>query len=241
MTVHAAQELTDGRCAARLVPEDSVPRLQGLAIGRGLCVCLLPETALPGGVRSRPGADVCVVLLAGAADAIERARTAFELGEHAAFIAALDLPPCCARHAARHDPPRPAAAALVLPESLPTHPLLAPLGLSVLPIRPCAPDCPSVAEAAERRLAQAAAQGYVEEVGWLRECLSWGMVRSDLHGVTEIKTPVFKLSMEGASEGGPGEIRRLGPTWTEGAVVGLRFPFAAPAKLGRDSHRRHAL
>jgi thioesterase domain-containing protein len=192
-------------------------------------------------VRSRPGADVCVVLLAGAAEAVERARMAFELGEHAAFVAALDLPPCCAGHAARRDPPRAATAALVLPESLRTHALLAPLGLSVLPVLPCAPDCPSAAEAAERRLAQAAAQGYVEEVGWLRECLSWAMVRSDLHGVAEIKTPVLKMAMEGPSEAGPREIRRLGPTWTEGAVVGLRFPFAAPAKLGRDSHGRHAL
>jgi hypothetical protein len=49
------------------------------------------------------------------------------------------------------------------------------------------------------------------------------------------------MAMEGPSEAGPREIRRLGPTWTEGAVVGLRFPFAAPAKLGRDSHGRHAL
>jgi hypothetical protein len=59
----------------------------------------------------------------------------------------------------------PSDAALDFPASIPAHTLLAPLGISALPIEPCRFDCPSAIEAAEQWLELAAARGYAAESG----------------------------------------------------------------------------
>jgi uncharacterized protein len=248
MTVHAARDLASG-AAARLMPRDSIPRLQGLAAGFGLTCEVFPADALPRGVCARPGEDQPVTFAAGGKDAVERMRDAVARGDRADLLSALNLPICCARCANLPHPGRAAIAAistmaagdgteLVLPASLSAHPLLAPMGLWVLPILPCAPDCARAADSAERWLRRARDHGYDEEVEWLRTCLSWAMVWSELHGVIEIKTPVFKQTLLASADVDKRQIRRLGPDRIDGAVTGLNFPFAAPALPGREGRSR---
>ena len=116
-----------------------------------------------------------------------------------------------------------------MPESVAAHPLLAPLGISALPVAPCRLDCPLALEAAEQWLEVAAGQGYAAEAGWLRECFSWAISWSELHGVTEVKTPLFKMCLETGSALRTRTIRRAGTSAVEGSAAGLSFPYAAPA------------
>jgi uncharacterized protein len=162
----------------------------------------------------------------------------------------LELPACCAACATAPGAVAPSVSAtarlisamapgdgteLIVPESSLAHPLLSPLGLSLLPVLPCRPDCAQAAQYAERRLERAAAHGYGAEAEWLRTCLSWAMVWSDLHGVVEIKTPVFKLALLTGSQVDSRQIRKLGSNRVEGAIPGLDFPFLAPSRRDRGA------
>ncbi len=187
--------------------------------------------------------------MTGNKSAVETAEAAFHSSDWGSFFGSIEAPACCGVHASKR-----AVAATVaevvwslvpanqtlteLAESVQTHPLLAPIGLSIMPILPCSLNCCAAQHESERWLATAASFGYATEVGWLRECLSWAAEWSELHGVTEIKTPVFKLAIQTESNMISRQIKRHGTTRTEGAAAGLRFPFAAPVKAGRDSHLR---
>ena len=120
-----------------------------------------------------------------------------------------------------------------MPKSAAAHPLLAPLGISALPVAPCRLDCPSAVDAADHWLELAAAQGYAAEAGWLRECFSWAISWSELHGVTEVKTPLFKMCLETGITSRTRLIRRAGVAAVEGSAAGLSFPYAAPAGQSR--------
>jgi radical SAM protein with 4Fe4S-binding SPASM domain len=231
LTVHAAR-VSGARCAVRLVPESSFDRLLGLAAEHGLGAAILPAEALPGGICTRPAEAVAGVFLAGAPDAAANAQAAWERRDLPAFQALIDLPACCLRHgsdAAGGDLFPAHRGTVYLPESVAAHPLLAPLGISALPVAPCRLDCPSALEAAEQWLEVAAGQGYAAEAGWLRECFSWAISWSELHGVTEVKTPLFKMCLETGSALRTRTIRRAGTSAVEGSAAGLSFPYAAPA------------
>ena len=76
----------------------------------------------------------------------------------------------------------------------------------------------------------AVGHGYAAEVGWLRECFSWSVLWSELHGIAEVKTPVFKICFETGSTAPKVLIRRRGIARAEGSAAGLSFPYAAPAR-----------
>jgi len=235
MTVHAASGLSD-RCAVRLVPVASLPRLQKLAAGQGLSSAILPAEALPGGISTRPAEEASGVLLAGTAATVAYAEAAWASGNLQAFRALVNLPACCLRHVweVAEGSVATSDAAVDLPASIPTHALFAPLGISVLPIEPCRFDCPSAIEAAAQWLELAAARGYTSESGWLRECFSWAISWSELHGVTEVKTPLFRMCFQSASTSRTRLIRRIGiATEVEGGAVGLSFPYVRLARHAR--------
>ena len=224
MTVQAARAGGE-RCAVRLVPESRFNSLLKLAAEYGLGAATLPAEALPAGIRTRPGEDATVLFLAGATNAVASAQAAWERRDLAAFHALLDLPACCLNHGAD----MPVGDSL----SAPVHPLLAPLGISALPIMPCRFDCPSAAEAAEQWLDIAASHGYSAEAAWLRECFSWAVSWSELHGVTEVKTPLFKMCFQNGHNSRTRLIQRAGAVAVECSVAGLSFPYAAPVRQSR--------
>jgi hypothetical protein len=145
----------------------------------------------------------------------------------------LDLPSCCRLHgqgAGKEHRFSSCNGTVILSEGVPSHPLLAPLGLSVLPIEPCRFDCPEALEWVERWLSLAGSRGGAEEVEWLREFWSWSVEWSELHGVTEVKTPLFKMCFL-TDRGSPARtIRRIGKSSVEGSPTGLRFPYTAPPR-----------
>ena len=235
MSVHTACASRE-RCTVRLVPELSLPRLMELAKQHGLSAATLPREALPRAIATQPAIDNLTILLCGAPQALADAQAAWSERNSRALREAIDLPDCCASSAAHPFPHgffHQYHGTLNAPESVTAHPLLAPFGISVLPIAPCRLDCAAAQATSDRWLELAAVHGYTDELTWLRECLSWAVVWSELHGVTEIKTPVFKACFEGASSPGPLQIRRAGTAAVEGATTGLSFPYAAPPAHAR--------
>lgn len=231
MTVHAARDSGE-RCAVRLAPAASFDRLLALATKHDLSAAILPADALPGGICTRPSEEAQGVFLAGRPAAVANAQAAWSSHDRPAFQALIDLPACCLGHGyADLFPPN--WETVVLPESVLAHPLLAPLGISVLPVEPCRLDCRSASDAARKWLELADAHGYAAEAGWLRECLSWAVSWSELHGVTEVKTPLFKMCFQTGSNSRARLIRRLGVSAVEGSAAGLSFPYAAPPLQSR--------
>jgi hypothetical protein len=235
LTVHAGH-ISGDRCAARLIPESSFDRLLELAAQRGLGVAILPAEALPGCISTRPSEAQAQLLLAGAQAAVANAQAAWAARDLSSFSALLNVPACCLRHgceAADGDLFPACSGTVTLPENIRIHPLLAPLGISVLPVAPCRFDCSSAIESTERWLQLARAEGYATEAGWLLECFSWAMTWSELHGVTEVKTPLFKMCFENGSISRKRLIQRAGTAAVEGSASGLSFPYAAPARQSR--------
>ncbi len=238
LTVHAAVRLNGEGCAVRLVPRSSFDRLFGLAAQHGLTAAMLPVEALPGGICTQPAEEVTGVFLAGTQAAVAHAQREWARQDLPAFDSLLDLPACCVNRwqdtaaedifPAHHFPAH--QGTIDFPESIRTHSLLAPLGIAALPIVPCRFDCPPALEAAARWLALADAEGYGAEADWLRECFSWAMAWSELHGVTEVKTPLFKMCFQGGLKSGARLIHRTGSVArVPESVAGLGFPYAAPA------------
>src|SRR6202167_5304044 len=235
LTVHAAR-VSGERCAVRLVPESSFQRLRGLAAEHGLGAAILPAEALPGGICTRPAEGVAGVFLAGAPGGRGLAQAAWASGDLPAFQALIDLPACCLRHgwgAAGGDLLHAHQGTGYLPETIAAHAVLAPFGISASPVAPCRLDCPSALEAARKWLELAAAEGYAAEAGWLRECFSWAISWSELHGVTEVKTPLFKMCLETGYTSRARTIWRAGTSEVEGSAAGLSFPYAAPVPQPR--------
>jgi uncharacterized protein len=233
ITVHVARAAGE-QCAVRLVPASSFHRLLKLAFEEGLAAAILPPEALPRGICTRASAAETGVFLAGAPGTVANAQAAWDSRDLPAFQALLDLPACCGSQCSDGNDSPAHPDAVYLPESIPVHPLLAPLGISVLPVEPCRVDCPSALQAAEQWLDLAATHGYGVEAGWLRECFSWAISWSELHGVTEVKTPLFKMCFETGSHPRARLIRRAGiAAIVEGSVAGLTFPYSAPVHDSR--------
>jgi radical SAM protein with 4Fe4S-binding SPASM domain len=229
MTVYAGR-VSGERCAVRLVPISRSEHLLELAAEQGLSTAILPLEALPRGICTSPAYEPTGVFLAGAPAAVANAQATWADGDLPRFRTLLDLPACCACHesdvAESGSPAHPEA--IDLPQDILAHSLLAPLGISTLPIEPCRFDCPLALEAAAEWLALATVSGYATEVDWLRECFSWAISWSELHGVTEVKTPLFKMCFQTASSSRARLIRRIATAVeVEGSVKGLSFPYAA--------------
>jgi uncharacterized protein len=231
MTIRTALA-SGGRCAVRLAPESAFPSLMDLATKAGLAATILPREALPAGICTRPGSEVAGVFLAGAKKAVAAAQMAWSRQDVPTFHAQLDLPSCCVAHASDHVGGD-AFSSQECSENCPpgvAHPLLWPLGISILPVIPCRLDCLSADRVAQQWMEDAVGHGYAAEVGWLRECFSWSVLWSELHGIAEVKTPVFKICFETGSTAPKVLIRRRGIARAEGSAAGLSFPYAAPAR-----------
>ena len=104
------------------------------------------------------------------------------------------------------------------------------LGVRAVPHLPCRFDCPGSIEFGRRLLKVAERAGYVEEVRWILEILSWPVEWSALHGICEIKTPVMKISTRTDATPEKWVVQWQGKTYPDEGAVGLRFPYRRPEK-----------
>lgn len=113
-----------------------------------------------------------------------------------------------------------------------SNPLLAPVGLAAMPPWPHGFDDAAAEAEGEALLASAHAHGRLEAIGYLREALSWPVSWTALHGVAEVKTPVFRFIRNTPPTAQKLTIRRRGAAMPETAARGLGFPFTGRAGTG---------
>jgi hypothetical protein len=113
-----------------------------------------------------------------------------------------------------------------------SNPMLAAVGLSIGRGWPGGFDCPAAPAQGQALLDAAIAHGREEAALWLREVLSWPVSWTALHGIAEIKTPVFRAIRTTPWTAARFTIERQGSAMPEGAARGLGFPFAA-ARMAR--------
>lgn len=112
-----------------------------------------------------------------------------------------------------------------------TNVLLERLGVKLVAHRPCGFDCEGTVRLAERFVQVGREIGFGEEMDWLEGILNWPMEWSMLHGIVEVKTPVFKVSMNGVATGEKVGVRVLGDGYPEEGGVGVGFPYRRPERL----------
>ncbi|MCB9766394.1 MAG: hypothetical protein H6739_41850 [Alphaproteobacteria bacterium] len=179
-----------------------------------------------------PGFQNPVII--GHADTWLSAIHAWETDDAAAALAALGAAPCCASAQAERlqagwrDTTFPAMQG----DDGPAGPnrLAAPLGLYALPFSPCGPGCAAAARLADDWLAMGRALGWREDFETLETLLDWPMGYSALHGIAELRTPVFKLTSNTDATADKLALRRAGRTFPEDAGSGLGFPYVPPAR-----------
>jgi hypothetical protein len=113
-----------------------------------------------------------------------------------------------------------------------SNPLLAPVGLAMMSLWPQSFACPAWEAEGEALLASAHAHGRAQAIGHLQDALSWPASWSALHGVAEVKTPVFRFIRDTAPTAQRLILHRLGAGMPEAAARGLGFPFSGRAGSG---------
>jgi 2-polyprenyl-3-methyl-5-hydroxy-6-metoxy-1,4-benzoquinol methylase len=106
-----------------------------------------------------------------------------------------------------------------------TNVLLRWLGIRLVPHLPCSFYCRESIRFARRLSEMAVQAGYIAGISNAWEMLSWPIEWSALHGIAEIRTPVFKLSVDTDATGGNYRVQLNGSRYPEDAERGLRFPY----------------
>lgn len=209
--------------AARAAPEDVYPLMvRGLEMGLSVELCDSP----PPGAIDVPSRSTARWVRIGSPRA---------MAEPGALV---DMPVCCRQaheRPRREEPLDPVwtwaggtggeGDAVEIEGSPLANTLLSALGLSLLPYRPCSFQCAASIERAARsvELGRRAGHGALLDE-WIR-ILAWPIAWSALHGVAEIKTPVFKLIADAAPSARPLRVRWLGREIAADAARGLSFPY----------------
>lgn len=116
--------------------------------------------------------------------------------------------------------------------------LLRWLGLRLVSHLPCSFNCDATQTLGEQLQLLGIQAGYVAEMDWLSQILSWPVRWSSLHGVAIITTPIFRLVVDSTALKSEVIIDRDGPGYPAEAARGNQFPFkdVRPVTLFRDEH-----
>lgn len=119
----------------------------------------------------------------------------------------------------------------VIKESWQTNSLLHCLKLLPSFHLPCSFECSMTKQFVNTLVDLAGKLGYIDEISWLKQILSWPMEWSALHGIAEIKTPMFKISTNTDATADKYVIRYNGPLYPDEGVEGIMFPYKTPLRL----------
>jgi len=109
--------------------------------------------------------------------------------------------------------------------------LLRWLGVRLVSHLPCSFYCEKSRKIGESMVILGMQRGYIQEMGWLREMLSWPMRWSSLHGVGSVTTPVFRLVFDSTPLRSLVVVDKDGPAYPEEAARGTEFPFKVTNKV----------
>ena len=188
-----------------------------------------------------PEDDKRVFVLVGNSSSVQSAVVALEDGDLHAFHHSFGLPRCCTnfvgdlKESPFADPTWPMAvqsashlieAGDIKFEGRPeTNFLLSRIGLSLLRHVPCSLNCESSIKIAENVTAILIESGFETEANWIGECLSWPCSWSALHGIAEVKTPLFKLIYDTDATAERLAMHQMGRGYPDSASAGVGFPY----------------
>ncbi|MBV7333769.1 hypothetical protein KFU94_37160 [Chloroflexi bacterium TSY] len=109
--------------------------------------------------------------------------------------------------------------------------LLHRIGIQAVHHLPCSFCCQETIAKADDFMGLGWQLGYGEEMDWLLEILSWPVEWSTLHGIAEVRTPVFKLSMNSDATAHKHVIRYMGPSYPAESAKAISFPYRRPGHL----------
>ncbi|MCK4764533.1 MAG: radical SAM protein [Candidatus Aminicenantes bacterium] len=194
-----------------------------------------------------PEDDRQIFILIGSGERIDKALTALAKNDWTAFHDQCGTPRCCSeslrdlKQAKSREPAWAMAQQTAgqtaqerlchVPSQWQTNPVLYPLGLELLNHYPCHGSCCESMKQSEGIAAFGIKQGKKREIEMLKNILSWSMSWSTLHGITEIKTPVFKFITNAQPTASRHEVRFHGASFPEKGARGLGFPYRQPSRL----------
>jgi hypothetical protein len=91
---------------------------------------------------------------------------------------------------------------------------------------PCRYDCPDTVRLGEQLVALGCRSGYSDEMEWLIEILSWPVEWSALHGIAEIKTPIFRMITDSDATPHKYTVRIKGDKYPPEGAIGKSFPYS---------------
>jgi hypothetical protein len=102
------------------------------------------------------------------------------------------------------------------------------IGVRLSPQIPCSSTCAASKKTAEQWMGVAESYGFKQEVDDMMELLSWPMEWSVLHGIAEIKTPLFRVSTNSVPSLEKYKVQFAGKTFPDEAPPALTFPYRKP-------------
>lgn len=110
-------------------------------------------------------------------------------------------------------------------EPLHTNILLRWAGVRAVPHLPCSHSCRPTAELGRKMMRVGRAAGFLDETAWIEQMLSWPVEWSALHGIAELRTPVFKVVTRTDRAPAVRTVRRRGRSYPCEGARGNRFPY----------------
>jgi hypothetical protein len=99
------------------------------------------------------------------------------------------------------------------------------MGVRLVSHMPCSFNCEDSLKIATSNLNLFKELGYEEEVKWIEEILNWPVRWSSLHGICEIRCPVFKLSHKTDFLAEEFSVDKQGDIYPEEGASGVVFPW----------------
>lgn len=106
--------------------------------------------------------------------------------------------------------------------------LLRWLGVRSVPHLPCSFDCDATVSLGRGLVNLGRQLGFDREMQWLMEMLDWPVEWSSLHGIAEVRTPVFRITTTTDAVAEKLTLQRHSDCWPDDGARGLRFPFELP-------------
>lgn len=99
------------------------------------------------------------------------------------------------------------------------------LGVRLVSHMPCSFGCDESVKIGCAMWAAGNDAGFVDEMAWAKEALAWPTEWSALHGIAEVKTPIWKVLTRTDATASKYSVRFLGRGYPEAAPSGRVFPF----------------
>ena len=103
---------------------------------------------------------------------------------------------------------------------------------------PCRFDCLDTVRLGEQLVALGCRSGFSDEMEWLMEILSWPVEWSTLHGIAEIKTPIFRLIIDSVATSYKYTVRIKGDKYPLEGAIGQSFPYSESILCSSSDHLR---